>query len=406
MRLIVASQEDTAGRNIYEELRSVFSPQGEFEGWPVLRRGVVWLIATQRPLVSASHLDAHFDPEYYVFASRHRSESREKTLTVHAPGNLGERAAAGGRPSELAFANPDAMKAALLVLEKVRIEESLDYRVSLEATHHGPTELKKPALFVEVGSTEAEWRDREAISAVARAALAAAENTRTFEKTMGIGGNHYAPHHTRLVLETDVAVGHVIPSHAIASLTMTIMNVAVARSNASFGYLDWKGMKAGERSKIASLAAELHLPLKRGRDIKLRMGPEYKEYSLPEALLLEAAKIDPATLETAFEVTGAIAKKGIDGRPTNKFYAKKDVAAELGKMCIDILRTKYEIIEEVDRLILRTSRFDAAKAAALHLRPGPLYSELAKGRSVRVDDKTITPEMVSIKVEKVLYLNV
>ncbi len=406
MRLIVTSQQDIAGSNVYAELRDIFSKHGEFEGKPILRKGGVWLIATEKPLPSASHLDEYFDAEYYVFASRHRSKSRERTLTVHAPGNLGERADVGGRPRELAYVNADAMKVALTELEKYRAEHSLDYRVSLEATHHGPTELKKPVLFVEVGSTKNEWEDDEAVSAVAGAALAAAENTRSFEKAICIGGSHYAPLHTRLALGSDIALGHVIPSHAIDSLTVDVLRSAVERTKASFGYLDWKGMKAGGRSKVAALAFELGLALKRGRDIEKRLGLEYREYSMPEALLAEAERIDAAEVERVVEAYGAIIKRSADGRVTNRFLAKEDVSMELRRACIEILRKKYTVIEEADRLILRSTKFDVAKAAALHLKPGPLYSELAKGKSVQIDGRVVTPEMVSIKVEKVLYLNV
>ena len=37
----------------------------------------------------------------------------------------------------------------------------LDYEITIEATHHGPTSLKKPLLFIEIGSTEKQWADTQ-----------------------------------------------------------------------------------------------------------------------------------------------------------------------------------------------------------------------------------------------------
>lgn len=269
MRVIVTSQADIAGRNIYEKLaRSFgFAASGEFEGKAAYKRENVLLIATRAQLVEAEHLDDFFDAEYYVFASRHRSESNERTLTVHVTGNLADRAELGGRPKQLAHCDASAMKAALLELQSAKEELQLDYKVSFEATHHGPTSLKKPVLFVEVGSTEKEWCDAAAVKAVARAALAAAKNVRKFPCSLGIGGGHYAPLHTRAALESEVAIGHIIPTYAIDALQKEVLEQAVQKTQAEFGFLDWKGMRGEQRSKIIAMAKEINLELKRGRDV-------------------------------------------------------------------------------------------------------------------------------------------
>lgn len=269
MRLIVTSQKDIAGCNIYEHLatKQGFHEDGEFEGRPVYKRSGIWLIATKKSQVSAGHLDAYFDPEYYVFASRHRSASGIRTLTVHTPGNFTAKAELGGRIKELAFSEAGAVKTALLELQGAKEELNLEYAVSLEATHHGPTELRKPVLFVEVGSTEEAWRDEKAVAAAGRAALVAAGNTKTWETGVGIGGNHYSPVHTLAVLKSGIALGHIIASYSIEALDAEMLNQALAKSKASFGFLDWKGMKKAQREKIKDLASTIKLPLKRGRDV-------------------------------------------------------------------------------------------------------------------------------------------
>ncbi len=272
MRLIVTSQQDIAGVNIYSELAKGFAAEGEFEGKPILKKGEVWAIATEKKQTEAEHLDEFFNPEYYVFASRHRSESGAKTLTVHVTGNLTEHAEVGGKPKQLTRCNASAMKAALQELQRVKDRMHLEYKVSMEATHHGPTGLRKPVLFVEVGSTEVEWNDAKAVRAVAGAALLAAENDKIFQSAVGIGGGHYAPRHTSVVLESSIAIGHIIPSYAIDEIDRDVFAQAVEKSKASFGFLDWKGMKKEQRDKVIALAAELDLKLKRGRDLLRERG--------------------------------------------------------------------------------------------------------------------------------------
>jgi D-aminoacyl-tRNA deacylase len=395
MRLIVTSQRDIAGRNIYAELASGygFIAEGEFEGKAVYKRGDVWLIATREPQVKASHLDAFFDPEYYVFASRHRSASEKKTLTVHTPGNFTLEAELGGHGRELAISEPSAVKAALRELQKQKERLGLSYAVSLEATHHGPTELKKPVLFVEVGSTEKEWRDQQAVKAVAKAALAAAENQTSFDAGIGIGGNHYAPIHTKAVLETSIALGHVIPSYAIDSLGYEIFREAVVKSKASFGFLDWKGMRKNQRDRVLSLAEKLSLPLKRGRDLRRGEEPRLGSFKIDEELLSEAWRADAKTLESYLSGLGCRYVKTRTGL-SSILKAKRDCRAEIIKKCIDIIRGKHKLWLRGDSLIIETRKFSPKKALSLGIEPGPLYARLARGEEVSVNGRVIKPGMV------------
>ena len=43
-----------------------------------------------------------------------------------------------------------------------------DFEITIEATHHGPTHLKKPSIFVEIGTTESQWNDESLCSSVAK----------------------------------------------------------------------------------------------------------------------------------------------------------------------------------------------------------------------------------------------
>ncbi|HDL15327.1 MAG TPA: hypothetical protein ENH28_04135 [Euryarchaeota archaeon] len=390
LRLIVTSRKDMAGRNIFTALSKLgFKEEGSFEGMPVLRKGDITAISTERGQVEAEHLDEYFSPEYYVFATRHRSESGIKTLTVHAPGNLTSEARIGGKPEELAITHPCAMKVALLELRRQRDLLGLDYRVSLEATHHGPTSLKKPVLFVEVGSTEKEWNHTEAVEAVATAAVRAAENREDFPACLGAGGNHYAPRHTELVFNTSYAMGHIIPGYAIDALKFEVFRQAVKKSRAEFVYLDWKGMKKEERKKILDYCSRLSLPVKKGR---LMSGGDGRELDIDLKLFSEAEKVGGRLIKKL--------KKKLDVERDETGDAKKVFSGEISEKelmqaALEDLKRRYVVEVEGEELLLGSSVLSPEKAKVLGVKPGPDFSILAGGKSIDVYGKTITPEMVT-----------
>ncbi len=360
---------------------------------PFLRKGDIVAIATERGQVEAEHLDEYFSPEYYVFATRHRSESGIKTLTVHVPGNLTSEVKVGGKPKELAFAHPSAMKAALLELMRQRDKLGLDYKVSLEATHHGPTSLKKPVLFVEVGSTEREWKDSKAVLAVAKAAVRAAENREKFPSCLGAGGNHYAPRHSEVVLKSPYAIGHIIPSYAISALDFEVFQQAVEKTGAEFAYLDWKGMKREEREKIIDYCSQLSLPVKKGREL-MKKARDSRELNIDLKLFSEAEKVGGSFLKKI--------KKNLEVERDEKGEAKKVLSGniqeiEVMRAVLEDLRSKYRLEVEGEELVLETLAFSPEKAKALGVKPGPDFSLLASGKSIEVNGKTVTPEMVTTK---------
>jgi D-tyrosyl-tRNA(Tyr) deacylase len=403
MRLIVTSQKDIAGMNVYKMLSQNFgfNKIGEFEGQPVYERSNVRLIATKKGQVEAEHLDKHFSPDYFVFASRHRSVSEQRTLTVHSPGNLTEEAKVGGQPKELAYSAPGAVKVALQVLQLVASEKNLDYQVSMEVTHHGPTGLSRPVLFVEVGSTEREWNDPLAVSAVSKAALAAAENDKTYQSGIGVGGNHYAPRHTRFILNSKDALGHLIPSYALDTLDLQMFQQAAQKSNAEFCFLDWKGMKRLQREKVLALATELGLDVR--RNISQSGGDKAAGstvYKVNKELFSIAEKTDSVRLREEILKFGGVpvVKKG---HLTYEFSAPSDIRSGVLRVCMEILAGKKPAISG-KFLVLEEQKFDLKKAEVLGLKPGPEFATLKKGASVNAGGQTIKPEdVVTLKKKKV-----
>jgi D-aminoacyl-tRNA deacylase len=162
----------------------------------------------------------HIEPKIAIFLSRHRSKMGEPTLTVHPIGNYGD-AKFGGKPKTLIPAAPRMMTYLLRLIKKNLQLTDLKYQVCYEVTHHGPF-LKIPTLFVEVGSTEIQWQQKEPASIIASSLLELLAKYHYEEEypndipvLLGIGGGHYAPRFTEVALAKKIAFGHMIPTYQI-----------------------------------------------------------------------------------------------------------------------------------------------------------------------------------------------
>jgi len=268
--LIVASRVDPASMNIAGKLIELYGlePTGaSFEGSPIYARGTVRLVLTQADTIHAEHVEQALPtpPEAVIIASRHASAKGEPTLSTHTPGNLGHEAEHGGRPRELAWSEPRRMKSALRALSGGREQRGLvDYRVCLEATHHGPTGLGAPVVFVEIGSTPDRWEDPAAGEVVAEAIWEAATRPSGDVRAVGFGGGHYAPKFTELALEdVGLAIGHIVPRYAFQALGLDrwLVEEPVKRTWGGCGavVVDKKGLKGRERRFVISVAEELGL---------------------------------------------------------------------------------------------------------------------------------------------------
>jgi D-aminoacyl-tRNA deacylase len=174
--LLVASKRDTASLNIKEQILKNYlftEASNSYQGNPVFGAEVnnrkVTLVTLNDESVHAQDLPNKFsDAELIVFISRHSSQSGTPTLSVHTPGNFGD-AELGGLPKTLSVAPAVAMQTALKALMYYKEQLCLDYEVSYECTHHGPS-LTVPTMFVELGSSETQWSDVSAAEAVAHSA--------------------------------------------------------------------------------------------------------------------------------------------------------------------------------------------------------------------------------------------
>jgi len=175
-------------------------------------------------------------------------------------GNLTSEAIYGGKPKELAFADPKRMKAALMELARKKEELKLEsFEVTLEATHHGPTGMKVPLLFVEIGSSLKEWRNAKAGRAVASAVMAACNTRANWKSSVGFGGGHYAKKHTKAVLTSELAIGHILPKYFFAKeFDLNVVAEAFKKTlnSCNTAVIDWKGMKGRDRSELINFLEE------------------------------------------------------------------------------------------------------------------------------------------------------
>ena len=251
--LILASKRDAAAQNIAKQLIHLKNLQAVPESsGNLFQRGDVFLKHVETDGIYTNTLDVDVDVDTVIFASRHRSESGEPTLTVHWPGNATSKTDFGGNPKSLSFTEPPRLRAALLALDQARDSGRLDYAVSLEATHHGPTELGVPTIFVEIGSTEKEWNDAQAAGAVAVAIWRAATEPVQGKNAVGFGGGHYCNKQSLTIRRDGYAFSHILSKYFFDEYDEDVVRMAFNRTKGEChtAVIDWKGIKGPDRSRL------------------------------------------------------------------------------------------------------------------------------------------------------------
>lgn len=218
--LILVSRADTASVTIRDALleHEGWTDAGAFEGLPVRARPGFLMAEVEEFHIHCENVDRRLRDAGLAFdtilvASRHRAESGKPALTVHPIGNLGS-ADFGGLPQRLVPTDPVVMGRVLRALQ--REAKGLKHEVTFEATHHGPY-LETPTAYVEIGTDEASWTDRDIGRRVARALLAAATPTPgdAAPVLVSLGGSHYAPRATDLARKGKANFGHIVPGYAL-----------------------------------------------------------------------------------------------------------------------------------------------------------------------------------------------
>ncbi|WP_324661613.1 D-aminoacyl-tRNA deacylase [Haloarcula sediminis] len=387
--------------------------------------------------------DRFNDPSLLVFASKHAGETGQ-LLTAHHTGNFGE-AEYGGESSQFARAAPNAHRAVLDALAEHAPE---GYDVGMECTHHGPTEVGAPSMFVEVGSAEPQWRDPAAAAAAARAILdlrgvapdAPAESGHR-RQLVGFGGGHYVPQFERIVRETDWAVGHIGADWCLSDLREwarladgpsgqsrdvderyeAVLGRAAAASGAEYALV------TGDRPDLVETVESLGYRVVDERFVRETTGVplgfvesmESAVCPVDDGLRFGEGATDPPDAWDVVALPGELVSEatGIDSEAVRSWVERNTLAfgteqrgtVVTGPVVLDdtvdrtavvdalagVLRARYDSVKrDGDELRAREQRFDPDLAETLGIPEGPKYGKLSAGQSVEVDGREIDPETV------------
>ncbi|MFQ6025600.1 MAG: D-aminoacyl-tRNA deacylase, partial [Nitrosopumilaceae archaeon] len=237
MQLLVAYELDPAGSNMAGFISQSMKKEND-----IFHAKHFDLVVIPTPAISADWLEEKYDYDGFVFLSKHASDSGTLALTCHSTGNFSE-ANFGGTNREVAIPHPHLQKTYIQSLWEKR-EEFSSFQITIEATHHGPTALNKPALFIEIGTTEKEWNDKNLCNSVAKIVIEVISQTREeYPVALCFGGTHYPEKFTKELIEGEYALGTVVPRHALKFLDQRLFDHILQRNTeAKFTLLDWNGL--------------------------------------------------------------------------------------------------------------------------------------------------------------------
>lgn len=262
---LIASTRDPASITMASYLQeymdfSFDGSEGNYTSW--IHRNVR-LHISNRSILHMEELDKIFPySKAFVFLSQHRSQSGTRALTCHFPGNYGQNRF-GGNYRELAIAYPALQKEYMktLITKRDMIE---DYQIVIESSHHGPTSLKKPAFFVEIGSTEIEWADKKGCSLICDSILKVIESNTTpcGKVAIGLGGTHYPEKFTKVLTESEYGLAATAAKYDLALVDKEMLDQMLTKSveKVSAFLIDWKGL-GKEKERIMALAADTGLEI-------------------------------------------------------------------------------------------------------------------------------------------------
>lgn len=234
--LLVACEGDEASTCMAQALlgRQEFEPSRPVEGAPSFAKGRVRLWFRPGFHLDQDDLDERWQTstgervQDVLFLSKHAAASGRPCLTVHPVGvpHLApdETPPYGGRSGTAPPPSPRLAKIWRGLLHHADDPRIPEFEVSLEVTHHGPSQ-KAPAAFLEVGSSAATWGHEGAADVWADVILAllkeelkggsAAPESSQVPVLVTFGGGHYAPRANQMGALEGALLGHMLANHSL-----------------------------------------------------------------------------------------------------------------------------------------------------------------------------------------------
>jgi D-aminoacyl-tRNA deacylase len=269
--LIIASKKDKAGINITTQL-SQFKENPLLSSMKDKPNFDFYLVDEEVVYTENLDLEKINKYDFIIFASKHQSEKKQKTLSIHAPGNWRDNDF-GGEKEKISKASALFQKQLFEKLNSnVEKYEFKNYNVTLECTHHGPS-IDKPCVFIEIGATDIEWNDRRAgfiIAKTIKETINEFKENPYNEVAIGIGGPHYCPNFNQIQLSSNIAIAHIIPKYSLP-ISKKIIEEAIEKTKeeVDFFVLDWKGLGNSEqRQEVIKILNEFHIQYRKTSEIK------------------------------------------------------------------------------------------------------------------------------------------
>jgi D-aminoacyl-tRNA deacylase len=273
MKVIITAKENIASMNMFkvftEEL-GFEKTDKEFDNNPVFTKDDFVLVTTNSNVIPIEHVCEFPDfkenpPEIYIVASSHKSTAAMKTLSCHYPGNW-QKAEMGGNPKELCLGNAYFLRNMLKELKKYSDER---YEKCYEVTHHGPSDMNAPTMFVEVGGSEEEWNDMEAIRFACKCMLTANDEG-DVPVAVGFGGPHYAPVFSKDEYVENLAVAHILPKYAIEGIEEEAVLQAFEKTvpKTRLAVMEWKGLSGADKEFLKNVFEKNGIEWKKLKDFK------------------------------------------------------------------------------------------------------------------------------------------
>jgi D-aminoacyl-tRNA deacylase len=268
---IIYSKLNPAGKLIVEEfIKLAYAPQ-----FPIIELSKETIYSED---ISEKKYPELRGIDFLIFASTHRSEKGNPSLSLHAPGNW-RNADLGGQAGKVCKTSAFILKYLFQELNKNYEENKQElnevYQITLEVTHHGPL-TNIPCCFIELGSTEKQWKDSIAAKIIAKTIFSLQNYDSNFiashpwQAVIGIGGPHYCNNFNKIQLKGSYAISHIIPEYCLP-LTESMLREAEEKTleNVKEVLIDWKGSGNSEsRQNIMSIIERHGLKVKRTEKVE------------------------------------------------------------------------------------------------------------------------------------------
>lgn len=262
----------------FEETNSIWHENPVFKLRTESTENEVLLGLTKDPLIFLNELKlekSELSPDFLIFASRHTSKTARPAFLVHTTGNWSKDADFGGDPQDLSKTSAILHKAGFISLTEQEFPSSLrEFSLDIEVTHHGPTILDIPLIFMELGSSKVEWKIDDGGVILTNSILNTIQKYSEYKELgdqkigLGFGGTHYAPNFHRLIRNKNIAMSFICPKYFIQGLDIDLIKKMIDNTSEKVDYfiVDWKGTNSEDKKHLIPLLEEYSIPIKKTKD--------------------------------------------------------------------------------------------------------------------------------------------